>query len=642
MRSKKPWHIILAGMLLTALAAGAKEGLWTLPQLPVSLLNELEEAGVELEDRDLYSETQPSLKDQIVVFSNGYSGVLLSEKGLVLTNYRAVADRLEPHERATGVAAGNDSTARALPQLSAELLVSSENVSWRILPKVSHIFDPERKAAVIDSIGNRLCTEKRLRAGLTARIQTLGDHRFFLNTYRHLPQVRLIYTPAETLALGSLAEEDNFGPMHGIDIALVRLYSESGECYQSPEGATLGKAGFEEDDPVLVMGYPNVRRRLQTAACLEAAYLDSLYTQLQADSLLTGAGYPSRITRNDSLLKAQQLYRSIQDELVRLEEREQQFNLWAANSKRFSDCLRYGNVTGQIDRACQVRRQAMSRLKTERQLRRQSLLLRLEERLRTGDKPEHLPDEALLSEDRKRLVSTLNAMGVGCTDSLLSVSAFGSDARYQKALKRWKKQPWLQAQDPLCQTVGRMDSAHAAAQALISESERTIESRLKLYNEGLEQFHSAPNASSDGDLLLRLSYGSIRGFKPIDGVSIDYCAHLSGIGESNPYNPFSRWARQESADSDDRILSFWIDADYAGRQYGAGVYNERGELLGILSDANTENRRYPYRFNAEKGRYLVCDIRFVAFMIGQERALTRLWNELHWGGDVIHVTISEP
>ena len=629
MRMKSSFFTICTLLWLVSGVIEAKEGLWALPNLPGKLLNELEDEGIELESQDFYDEKKPSLKDQVILFNNRYSGVLLSEKGLALVNYQAVKQLLTPTERATGVTSSNDSVARVLEGFEGHILVSSENVSWRILPKINDQFDPARKAAIIDSIGQRLCAEKIIRSGYVVRMQTLGEHKFFINIYRKLPQVRLVYCPPEALAAYHRKSENAFGPMHNADFALVRLYTENGKPYECTEAATLCKTGFEENDPVLMMGYPQVRHRSLTASRLESVYLDSLYAQLFADSIITAANYRPTIARYDSLAEAQRRYKSIQTELEQKKKEEEAFTEWAANRPDFTDCLRYANLVGQIKSLCHRQRKAQARIEALQAVRSQSVLCRIVQNVSNGNLPETLPPSSRLDQDFEQLRQVFASIKSPIDSLLWTQSDFSGESRFKKTAKRWKKDRALLLQDPLFAITAKMDSTL-----------RAIDSRLILYNEGLNIFRNSPNGSTDGDLLLRLSYGHIKGFSPTDGIRLEYCTHLSGIAEGSAYSPFSRWAQQEVAASGDRELAFWTDVDYAGERYGAAVYNDRGELLGILCNANIENLRHPYRFNAEKGRYLVCDIRFIVFMIGQEPALYRIWNELHWGNDIIHIEVS--
>ena len=71
----------------------ANEGMW----LPILLeqLNETEmqEMGLKLRAEDIYSVNDGSLKDAVVRFGNSCTGSIISEHGLLLTNYHCTSAR---------------------------------------------------------------------------------------------------------------------------------------------------------------------------------------------------------------------------------------------------------------------------------------------------------------------------------------------------------------------------------------------------------------------------------------------------------------------------------------------------------------------------------------------------------------------
>ena len=91
----------LAYLLLLLLpTARADEGLW----LPL-LLQQLNEAdmrkkGLQLTAEQIYSVNQGSLKDAVVQFGGGCTGAIISDQGLLLTNYHCGLSAIQRHSSA--------------------------------------------------------------------------------------------------------------------------------------------------------------------------------------------------------------------------------------------------------------------------------------------------------------------------------------------------------------------------------------------------------------------------------------------------------------------------------------------------------------------------------------------------------------
>ena len=64
----------------------ADEGMW-LPVLLEAQYDDMVTRGLQLSPEDIYSINNSSLKDAIVLFGRGCTGVIVSEQGLILTNH---------------------------------------------------------------------------------------------------------------------------------------------------------------------------------------------------------------------------------------------------------------------------------------------------------------------------------------------------------------------------------------------------------------------------------------------------------------------------------------------------------------------------------------------------------------------------
>ena len=77
--------VALLGVALLTLPAKADEGMWLLPLLKSQQLEEMKALRLKLQDYDIYSPENASLKDAVVIFGGGCTGEVVSSDGLVLT-----------------------------------------------------------------------------------------------------------------------------------------------------------------------------------------------------------------------------------------------------------------------------------------------------------------------------------------------------------------------------------------------------------------------------------------------------------------------------------------------------------------------------------------------------------------------------
>ena len=84
-------------LIASLFKARADEGMW-LPQLLQALKEkQMKSLGMKISAKDIYSINSGSLKDAIVSFGGFCTGVIISSKGLVLTNHHCGFDAVQNH-----------------------------------------------------------------------------------------------------------------------------------------------------------------------------------------------------------------------------------------------------------------------------------------------------------------------------------------------------------------------------------------------------------------------------------------------------------------------------------------------------------------------------------------------------------------
>jgi len=150
----------------------------------------------------------------------------------------------------------------------------------------------------------------------------------------------------------------------------------------------------------------------------------------------------------------------------------------------------------------------------------------------------------------------------------------------------------------------------------------------KKYLQDLEDWKKDKAFYPDANSTMRISYGEVLGYDPVDGVHYKYFTTLDGLeakykeGDEefdapkellrlNDARAFGRYA-----DKDGTLHTCFITTnDITGGNSGSPVMNANGELIGTAFDGNWEAMSGDIAFDKNYKRTIVVDIRFVLFLI---------------------------
>src|SRR5574344_2287259 len=89
-------QILLISFRLISILSQAREGMW-IPMLLDKNIAEMQQMGFKLTAEDIYSINKASMKDAIVQFGGGCTGELISNDGLLITNYHCGYGNIQSH-----------------------------------------------------------------------------------------------------------------------------------------------------------------------------------------------------------------------------------------------------------------------------------------------------------------------------------------------------------------------------------------------------------------------------------------------------------------------------------------------------------------------------------------------------------------
>jgi len=150
----------------------------------------------------------------------------------------------------------------------------------------------------------------------------------------------------------------------------------------------------------------------------------------------------------------------------------------------------------------------------------------------------------------------------------------------------------------------------------------------------------------DANSTMRITYGQVKSYDPVDGVHYKYYTTLDGLMAK--YKPGSdEFDVPESlitlyknkdygryADADGTLHTCFItNNDITGGNSGSPCINGNGELIGAAFDGNWEAMSGDIAFDKKYKRTIVCDVRFILFLIDKMGHADNLISEMEIHAD---------
>ncbi|NOQ28343.1 MAG: serine protease [Bacteroidales bacterium] len=174
-----------------------------------------------------------------------------------------------------------------------------------------------------------------------------------------------------------------------------------------------------------------------------------------------------------------------------------------------------------------------------------------------------------------------------------------------------------------------------------SKYERIIAKGNKLFINGLLEMNPEKDLYPDANSTMRLTYGTVGGYKASDAVWYNYYTTIDGVMEKYNTNkteydiPERLKSLYESKDfgnyqTDGTIRTcFLTDHDITGGNSGSAILNAKGELVGLAFDGNWEAMSSDLDFIPKKQKCINSDIRYVLFVIDKYADCQYIMNELN-------------
>jgi hypothetical protein len=284
--------LIASGMLVYA-----DEGLWIPLLLKETCYDHMREQGLLLSDNEIYSENKASLKDAVVIFGSGCTGVIVSNEGLLFTNHHCAysyvqkQSSLEHNYLDSGFWAYNKSEELPVPTLSVSVLLKMEDVTDDVLAGIDPDTDSKERETIIKKNSDEVINRKSVKHGknyLNTVKPLYAGNRHFLYCYEVFRDIRLVGVPPT--AIGKFGKDsDNWTwPRHTGDFAIFRIYADTSNQpadyavnnipYYPKKSVPIAMRDVSDPAFSFVMGYPSYTHRFITSYGLDLVINES-YSQ---------------------------------------------------------------------------------------------------------------------------------------------------------------------------------------------------------------------------------------------------------------------------------------------------------------------------------------------------------------------------
>lgn len=161
------------------------------------------------------------------------------------------------------------------------------------------------------------------------------------------------------------------------------------------------------------------------------------------------------------------------------------------------------------------------------------------------------------------------------------------------------------------------------------------------YMSGLRAMQQDKKFYPDANSTLRVAYGKVEPYKPVDGVSYDYFTTLEGVMEKAAMTEVEDYVIPE------KLRELYRNKDYGqygvngqmpvgfissnhttGGNSGSPVINANGQLIGINFDRNWEGTMSDIAYNPDQVRNIAVDARYMLFIVDKFAGAGHLVQEM--------------
>ena len=651
----------LAAALMLQPISRADEGMWLLPLLEKINSETMQNLGSRLTAEQIYSVNHSSIKDAVVQFGGGCTGELISGSGLLVTNHHCGYSSIqalsseEHNYLEDGFWATSLEEEIPVPGLTVKFLQSMTDVTGKVRN------DKAREKLIKKAEEENPYCNAQI-------VSFFNDNVQYLVVYKIYRDVRFVGAPPASLGKFG-GETDNWmWPRQTCDFSMFRVYagknnepasySEDNVPLQPRQFLNISLKGLEEGDFVMVMGYPGSTQRYQTAAQLEdmlaindiridarTVRQDVLWDEMRADdkvSLQYASKYASSSNGWKKWIGMRDAFAKL-DVIGRQKEKEAELASWieAKNSR----VKKYGGAVSEIAAIMDMRARDYRAYTLLNETLMKIELLQLTRSAAADPYKDYdaevdrkvalaLVKHYLDNVDEQDRID-IDSLKV---EQLFRESVFTSPEKLAAARAEGRNL----SEDPARILDDEIQSKAIELYSTVSDAADALREPAKTYAAALLEWTADEPNYPDANMTCRLSYGTVKGYEPRDGVVYKYYTTLKGVIEKEePGNYEFRvpdklkeiYAEADygdyANDKGELVTCFLTNLDITGGNSGSPVMDADGNLVGLAFDGNWEAMSGDVIFEPELQRCICVDIRYVLLILDKFGGAGRLLDEMN-------------
>ena len=591
-----------------------------------------------------------------------------------------------------------------VPGLSVKFLKKTVNVTDRIMAVIDTMSNEVARIQAADSISKVLCDSVGNDDMQYAEVfPYYNNNVYYLQVYDVFNDVRLVFTPPSSVGKFGGDTDNWMWPRHTGDFSVFRVYASADN--KSAEYAAANKPykpryvpevslqGYQDKDYAMTIGYPGSTDRYLSSWGVQQRIENSNKPRIEVRGIKQDIWKQGMLASDEVRIKYASKYQGSSNYwknsigmnrglanlnvIERKQEQEKEFAAWVAQSPERKAV--YGDVLSLLEKGYTTTneyRQIATYLGEA--FAGGAEIVKLTRMVQSVDVHNSTPEEIdLILEsqikpffkdydaalDQQVLASMMEVVKKRVPSKYLPDIYPSIDKKYKGNYAKYAadlfKKTSLTSYDKIAEALKnparyeklKNDPSYKLSlsvlislfemQQFMGESQFDIAKGERLYFAGLKEMNPNQALSSDANFTMRVSYGSIGGYRPYDAAQYDYYTTTQGVFEKENPESDEFWVQPEiisllkSKDfgqygngKGDMNLCFLSNNDITGGNSGSPVFDKNARLIGLAFDGNWEAMSGDIAFEPALQRTISVDIRYVLFMIDKWGKCPRLINEL--------------
>ncbi len=603
-----------------------------------------------------------------------------------------------------GFVSQNQSEELPVPGLSVRYLRETIDVSNRINSQIDKYQDEYQRLMAADSIGNAICDSIGQNQFLAAEVVPFyNNNKYYLVTYDVYRDVRMVFAPPSSIGKFGGDTDNWMWPRQTGDFSIFRVYANAenkpaeydaaNKPYHPKYVAEVSMQGYQDKDYAMTIGFPGSTDRYLCSWGVKQRIEDSnkprievrgikqaLWSEAMQASDAVRIKYASKYAGSSNYWKnAIGMNRGLAnlDVIARKQAEEKAFADWVAQSQ--DRVAKYGEVLSLLEKgytSTSASRNALTYLSEA--FANGAEIVRLARMVQSFDAEKSTAEEKqVFLEDRikaffkdyeptldqKVLAAMLKIVRERVDEDRLPDIYTKIDKKYKGDYEKYAaylfKKTSLLSEEKIAKIINdpkeyakiskdpAVELSLSAMMALysleqeMSDAEFDIYRGERLYFAGLKEMNPDKALPSDANFTMRMSYGSIGGYRPYDAAWYNYYSTDRGVLEKEDPTSDEFYVQPEILDlfkkrdfgpyaneKGELQLCFLSNNDITGGNSGSPIFDKNARLIGLAFDGNWEAMSGDIAFEPELQRCIGVDIRYVLFMIDKWGKCPRLIDEL--------------